>query len=480
MSIEELRRSVGRERGPNANHKYKDRKRVDGRWVYDYGKGYPGENSAPATQGTAADPTGTQPLGTVRSPRSGYSSEPMSRPPPRPKVSARPSNFSAPHPAAKYLLVLGKNRTRIRIDTLLNHAETRGMEGDDWQKAKDAVQDLRAKIATGTSLAELVPSPKDLVAPPAKTLAIHPPGDRAALMKQVGSINKWTRKSLNSGLADFTARTGFVIAATAKDTAPSANRVKATQTAAITLLAIRHLINVTPDLAKGVRTQIIATGSKRTHATYEPNEIIQRTFRVDRARVETVSQKSKEAFITVHDGFGHSMMHEFGHYLDHSLGDLEVPNAFASARGGTPSNPKAAAQKKAMNSFVDAALATDSATTWQTTERTVERGPNTLTISRPDPRFIHYLNERHEVVARFFDCWAHWKLKQKGFDTEALMTAPQYKRGGFDDKDIEKLAPLFEAALGETLAKSVFAALQDLAWLAKSRLEDGFCGPLLP
>lgn len=132
----------------------------------------------------------------------------------------------------------------------------------------------------------------------------------------------------------------------------------------------------------------------------------------------------------------HSVFHEFGHYLDHFLGDFMSNQGFASHL------PEAHnAQQTAVKSFIEAAKKTASFKRWLT--RDVEHQKD-------------YYREPTEMFARYFDLWCGYKLSTKGYNAADYFNSPRYTEegGNFSADDFLALKPLFEKAIGDQLVKA--------------------------
>jgi hypothetical protein len=190
------------------------------------------------------------------------------------------------------------------------------------------------------------------------------------------------------------------------------------ETGQATLKALQGLalvLDIAPAVRQGVHIEVSGIGSPSTNAVYYS----------DIKRIDVDPKHGK-----------HSVYHEFGHYLDHFIGDFDKRSGFASE---TP--PGDDPQRQAVHAFIDAAKVSQSYVTWDTEDKHHQKD---------------YWHQPSEMVARFFDQWCSVRLQEKGVNPSDYFSDPHYTKtkGRFSDSDFAALRPLFAAAMGAHLRKA--------------------------
>lgn len=185
-----------------------------------------------------------------------------------------------------------------------------------------------------------------------------------------------------------------------------------------------------------------ARGQRGAAAHYEPQtNIINMTRYYDASRFK--EPKSK-AVRFVHSGGVGVFAHEYGHFLDFFFGSrIEPHNKYYSLSNGSSTNPVRIVYDKkkypiryAMENLLEAAYWDANKTKPSTFIKRIEAFSN-----KP------YYVERTEVLARLFEQYIAYKLKQLGV-SNSFLTSTKYTRAVYmTPTELKKVVPLFDKLL---------------------------------
>jgi hypothetical protein len=185
-----------------------------------------------------------------------------------------------------------------------------------------------------------------------------------------------------------------------------------------------------------------ARGQRGAVAHYEPStNIINMTRYYDADKF--ITPPSKAVRFVESGGVG-SFAHEYGHFLDFFFGSKVEPHAIHySLTGGTSTNPKRVVYDKkkypiryAMEDLLQAAYWDASKTKPSTFLKRIESYSN-----KP------YYVQRTEILARLFEQYIAYKLKQNGI-SNSFLTDTKYTRVVYmTPTELKRVVPLFDRLL---------------------------------